>query len=192
MKYLDTNIWPTVYNLHLNLDLINDTFIGKNSIILDIKKSSNIIEFHSLRLVILNIKLDNIDIDVKTLKYDNDNELCTINLNKELDVGIHELIIQFSGKIAIGIGSGLIKGINNHKNRIIYYTRFEPNHARKCFPCWDEPNFKVKYNMSIEINDKSYSIIFNTDSNKIEDLGNNKIIYHFQKKDFQKKILKII
>lgn len=33
--------------------------------------------------------------------------------------------------------------------RYIATTKFEPTYARRSFPCFDEPSFKSKYNVSL-------------------------------------------
>ena len=186
MKHLSEIILPLKYNLNISLDLNGQDFYGENIIILNCIKKTNVIEFHSFELIIQTIILNNNLIDItKNLTYDKENDINTIYLsdNNILDIGTHELKITFSGQYTAG--SGLVKNINSKKgDRTLFFTRFEPNHARKVFPCWDEPNFKVKYNMSIEINDSSYLVLFNTDPIKQLDKRNkyNEIstIYYFQ------------
>jgi aminopeptidase N len=97
-------------------------------------------------------------IPINSLKYDNENSIYSIILQKNIDINNHTLIIKFSSNFSND--SGLVKNISN---RISYSTFFEPDNARRCFPCWDEPKYKVKYNVSIEINDLSYSVLFNSD-----------------------------
>jgi hypothetical protein len=180
MKYLSEKILPINYNLYINLDIINDCFNGENIIMLNCVESTNLIEFHSLNLNINSISLNNIYIDINKLLYDTDNDIYSFNTQSNLIIGNHTLIIKFSCP-TFSVGVGLVKNINKIKNnRTLYFTRFEPNFARKAFPCWDAPNFKVKYNMKIEINDLSYSVLFNTDTVKTEIINNSSIMYYFQ------------
>lgn len=98
-------------------------------------------------------------------------------MNDYLIIGNHILEIYFRGKFSNG--DGLLKNIHNGTGRTVVYTRFEPNGARKCFPCFDEPQFKTKYNMKIQINDSSYNVLYNTDPKMISHI-NNKILYTFE------------
>ena len=162
MKHLITDIIPLIYKLYIKLDLNGIQFNGENIITFNCIKESNIIQFHSLDLAIESIFLDNNQIQLNQyLTYDSENDINTIKLTSNLQIGEHVLKIIFSGKYSQG--AGLVKNINHSKNIILFFTRFEPNFSRKAFPCWDEPNFKVKYNMIIEINDPSYQVLFNTD-----------------------------
>jgi len=181
MKYLDTKSIPEKYDIYLKIDLLNDKFNGYNLIKLKIIKSTNIIEFHSLELNIEHIEFeDKIKYYQDSLKYDDQNDIYKLELNKVLEPGYYLLKIVFNG--VFNTGSGLVKYVNKTKNnRTVIFTRFEPNYARKCFPCWDEPHLKVIYNMSIEINDPSYKVYFNTDPvtiNQINDRGS--VLYKFE------------
>lgn len=183
MKYLDTRSIPENYELYFNIDIKNDKFNGYNLVKLNIIKSTDIIEFHGLELNINYIQLNDYNrYYMDSLVYDDQNDIWCLNLNNKLEPGYYDLKIVFNS--IFNIGSGLVKNINKTKNnRTVIYTRFEPNYARKCFPCWDEPHLKVKYNMSIEINDLSYQIYFNTDPisiKKIEGFNETSIIYKFE------------
>lgn len=181
MKHLITDIIPDTYNLYINLDLNSTQFNGENIVNFNCIKETNIIQFHSLDLLIESVFLNNNNVNLikntQLTTYDPENDINTIKLNNNLQIGQHTLKIKFSGQYSQG--AGLVKNINHSKNRILFFTRFEPNFSRKAFPCWDEPNFKVKYNMKIEINDKSYQVLFNTDPINIKTTNNN-VIYSFE------------
>lgn len=55
-------------------------------------------------------------------------------------------------------------------DRYLATTHFEPTYARAAFPCFDEPNFKAKFKMSI-FRDRFHIALFNTPVIKSEDVG---------------------
>ena len=180
MKYLDTRSIPEIYNLYLNIDLLNDKFNGYNLVKLNINKPTDIIEFHGLELNIDYVELnDNKKYYSDNLIYDDQNDIWKLKLDNVLEIGEYKIRIVFNS--IFNTAAGLVKYVNKIKNnRTVIFTRFEPNYARKCFPCWDEPHLKVKYNMSIEINDLSYQVYFNTDPISIKKTQNQSILYHFE------------
>ena len=156
MKYLDDNIIPLKYNLYFNIK--KDDFNGYNIMELNIINRTNIIEFHAK-----NLKID-IEENIKDLLYDDD--IYIIKLDKYIE-GYYKIKINFSGKYTEKRGV--------YKNNDIILTCFEPNYARCCYPCFDEPKYKVRYNTIIEKFNLEDIILYNTDPIKIE---NNK--YYFQ------------
>lgn len=44
--------------------------------------------------------------------------------------------------------------------RYLATTHFEPTYARSAFPCWDEPQFKAKFRMSI-LRNRFHIALFN-------------------------------
>jgi hypothetical protein len=180
MKYLNEYILPQKYNIHMILDLNGNEFNGENNIEVECIKNTNIIQFHSLELKIESIELDQtvITINKQNMFYDKENDINTIILENNINIGKHTIKIKFSGEYSTV--TGMAKYYNQDKNRTLFLTRCEPNFTRKIFPCWDEPSFKVKYNMTIQINDPSYVVLFNSDPINIKKTHNNTIIYQFQ------------
>ena len=59
-------------------------------------------------------------------------------------------------------------------NSIIFSTQLEPIYARKVFPCFDEPKFKSKFNITIE-SDKNKTFLSNMPEKSNTIANNNKI-----------------
>ena len=55
-------------------------------------------------------------------------------------------------------------------NRYLATTHFEPTYARSAFPCFDEPQFKAKFKMSI-FRDRFHISLFNMPIVNTEDAG---------------------
>ena len=158
------NSFPLTYNLYFNININNNNYNGSNSIILNVVNKTNIIQFNGKNLNITEIKLNNIIIPINDISFDKQNDLYTVKCNCEPN--IYTLDISFIG--IMGPYEGLVK------NDSCIYTRFEPIQARQCYPCWDEPKYKVKYNTKIQINDPSYVVLYNTDPISI-----NNMLYTF-------------
>ena len=73
--------------------------------------------------------------------------------------GNYSLSMKFKGRLDRGI-LGFYRSTyvddkgNSHK---IATSKFQPTHARKAFPCFDEPSFKSTFKTTlVKPNDKSY------------------------------------
>jgi len=87
--------------------------------------------------------------------WDNRNETIRFVFENELKPGNGILRVNFTGEISDASKGGL-KGLYRSKyqgpdgeDRFNYLTFFAPVAARFCFPCWDEPNFKATFTLSL-------------------------------------------
>jgi len=183
MKYLDEFTIPILYDIYFKIDINNDIYTGCNKINLKMIKPSNQIQFNGKDLNILHMQLNRTNlnnnlIQIISIEHNANDDIYTIKFNTILDIGEYDLIIKFNGKQTDN--DGLVKFYHKHTNRTFIYTRCEPIAARKIYPCWDETKYKVKYKLSVEINDLTYNLLANTDPTSIKNLLDNNVLYTFE------------
>ncbi|XP_053604248.1 membrane alanyl aminopeptidase-like [Plodia interpunctella] len=79
-------------------------------------------------------------------------EILEINFENPLPVGQYDIVIRYLGRINENpVDRGFYRGYYYVGNEIHTYatTQFQPYHARKAFPCFDEPQFKSRFVISI-------------------------------------------
>ncbi|KAJ8973357.1 hypothetical protein NQ317_001401 [Molorchus minor] len=95
----------------------------------------------------------------------NTTDILTINLGSNLDVGVtHLLIIQYTGRLSTSDMYGIYKSSYVDRIGVTKYlvaTQFQATHARRAFPCFDEPGFKATFDVTIDI-PSGLNALFNT------------------------------
>ena len=74
--------------------------------------------------------------------------LVTLTAAAPLGAGNYQLTIDFTAKFHRD-GLGLYKTISRGDPYL--FTQFEDRQARKAFPCWDEPSFKINWSWSARL-----------------------------------------
>ena len=87
-----------------------------------------------------------------------------IYLTKYLKRGSQcEIEMSFNGTICEST-EGLFRGNyldENGDKKVYFATHLRPNNARRLFPCFDEPSYKVPFTVSIS-RPKNFTTLFNT------------------------------
>ena len=72
---------------------------------------------------------------------------------------------------------------HNGEKKNMAVTQFKPDDARRCFPCWDEPAYKVSQSLSLAVNLRSCDyIIFGSEVDLLDSVSNEckqKLIWPF-------------
>ena len=88
------------------------------------------------------------------LKIDKEKELLTLTLPSELAAGDHTLALRFTGKINQQ-GQGLFymryQEQGSGARKVMLGTQFEATDARRFFPCWDEPAFRARFQLTVVV-----------------------------------------
>ncbi len=178
---LPDHVVPIRYTLQIVPDLENFTFSGSEAINIDIKKKTKEIVLHCIDIEINSavFKFGKKQIDCKDVSYDKYSETVILTFATSL-LGKGNLCIEFTGSINDKLhGFYRSKYTHDKKEKHLATTQFEATDARRAFPCFDEPSHKAIFDLSIVV-PKNLQVVSNTQEKKIEKLGKDKKIVHFE------------
>ncbi|XP_014782358.2 aminopeptidase N [Octopus bimaculoides] len=157
---LPRSLIPSHYSLELKVDMDAFIFTGKVNITIHVDQPTHYVIFHTKELDVdkkaVSVHLNgNISDTVPIGKqfYVKDNKYQVLDLNQNLKEGKDYVISigNFWGKIAPDL-KGLYKGSYVTKSgeiRHLASSQLQAADARKVFPCFDEPDLKARFTVSI-------------------------------------------
>jgi len=174
---LPKGVKPKHYSILFDFDPKRHAYSGREEILLDISKNISRIFLNSRDL---DIRRASLEFGGKTLDaavtIDNEKERLQVRLPRPVK-GKAKLILEFGGKLRDDL-VGLYKSTYRAKDgseRMMVTTQFEAAHARKAFPCFDEPDLKATFEVSVRI-DKYLEAISNMPTEKTITEGERKLI----------------
>ena len=148
---LPKQVVPLEYSIRIVPDIDKFTFTGTETVKLDVRGPVRELILNALEIEIATASIDNKPIPTSAIKIDNEKELLTIALSSQLPAGTHTLALGFSGKINQR-GRGLFymryQEQGTGAKKIALGTQFEATDARRFFPCWDEPSFRARFQLT--------------------------------------------
>uniref|UniRef100_A0A7G3AUC8 Aminopeptidase n=1 Tax=Lutzomyia longipalpis TaxID=7200 RepID=A0A7G3AUC8_LUTLO len=165
---LPNNTLPVYYDLRFTtrIHAADFTYTGSAAIQINVVEATNTITMHSRDIEIQSIVVrvqgttENL---FQSYAYDPDTEFLTITTTRALTVGPHDVLIDFQGvhSRAVTYGWYAAAYTNNQGNTVwLATTDFEAPDARQAFPCYDSPEFKAVFKITITY-DQSYDAISN-------------------------------
>lgn len=154
-------IVPNLYKLRIDADMKKFTFSGEESISAKATERSNRIVMNSYKLRIKEayVLSRNSRIDAKPLTDDKKQRL-TLVLEKSV-IGRIEIVIRFEGRAGEKmVGLYRSEYMDKGKKTNILTTQFESLYARQAFPCFDEPELKAAFDLTLSA-DKEYNLVSN-------------------------------
>ena len=148
---LGDNVSPLKYDLDMRIDPKADTMSGVVSITVDIEKPTEQIWLHGKHMTVTEafalqgddvIKAEFTEIDAATAP----SGVARLNFEAPVSAGEAVLTLSYETPYNLNLNSAY-KVTRADENYIV--TQFEPLGAREAFPSFDEPRFKVPFNMSI-------------------------------------------
>jgi len=150
---------PIHYVLEFEPIFKNFTFNGKERITVNCKESVNSITLHCAEIKIKSCLVIHNGISQKTTtKTDVKKEELTILFKNKIK-GNAFVEIEFTGELndrLLGFYRSQYK--QNGKIKYLATTQFEAADARRAFPCWDEPEAKATFDISIIAENKFTAI----------------------------------
>ncbi|GAB3463628.1 M1 family metallopeptidase [Massilia terrae] len=173
---LPKDVLPIQYAAHIVPDIAANTFRGEESVEIDVLKPTSAIMLNADKLQIANATLSGNGLAPITLvpAVDARQQTVSFSLPKPIKPGRYRLAMQFSGQInreARGMFYMNYKSGADSKKMIA--TTMEPTDARRLLPSWDEPSFRARYKLSIDV-PASFSAYSNTPVDKRQVLADGK------------------
>jgi alanyl aminopeptidase len=145
---LGDTVVPVHYRLELKIDPTQDSFSGSVSIDTKFSESADSFWLHGKDFDIDEVFLTDADGNRVAASYEqkHDSGIALVSLEEAIGVGAATINIRFQRPFETG-NNGLFKVM---KADIAYVaTQFEPISARKVFPGFDEPAFKVPFDLTL-------------------------------------------
>ncbi|HMH04021.1 MAG TPA: M1 family metallopeptidase, partial [Candidatus Udaeobacter sp.] len=148
---LPKDVVPTDYAVRIVPDIDKLTFAGTETVKLNVRRRVRQLVLNALELKIEAASIDGNELPRSAIKIDTKNELLTLALPSELPTGEHTLALRFAG-IINQQGQGLFymryqeQGTGARKTML--GSQFEATDARRFFPCWDEPVFRARFQLT--------------------------------------------
>src|SRR5437016_5326641 len=148
---LPKEVVPTEYSIRIVPNIDKLMFTGTETVKLSVHSSVHQLVLNALELAITRASVDGKALPQSAIKIDEKAELLTLELPSELSAGDHTLALTFSGKINQQ-GQGLFymryQEQGTGAKKIALGTQFEATDARRLFPCWDEPSFRARFQLT--------------------------------------------
>jgi aminopeptidase N len=148
---LPKEVIPSEYAIRIVPNLDNFTFAGSENVKLKVQNPVRQLVLNALELKIEAASVDGKELPASAIKTDNEKELLTLTFPSELAAGDHALTLRFTGKINQQ-GQGLFymryQERGSGARKVMLGTQFEATDARRFFPCWDEPAFRARFQLT--------------------------------------------
>ena len=148
---LPKEVVPIEYSVRFVPNIDKFTFTGSETVELSVHKPVRQLILNALELKITGASIDGKALPQSAMKIDEKKELLTLALPSQLVGGHHTLALSFSGKINQQ-GQGLFymryQEQGTGAKKIALGTQFEATDARRLFPCWDEPSFRARFQLT--------------------------------------------
>ena len=147
---------PLRYEITLTPDLEGFVFHGEETIEIEITRSTTSLSLNSDDINVSSALITTSAGEKRestATTYDKNRQTVTFNFSQTLPIGKASLELVFSGELNDRL-HGFYRSTyetDQGETRILAATQFEPTDARRAFPCWDEPNKKARFQISLVI-----------------------------------------
>jgi aminopeptidase N len=151
---LPKDVIPLEYQAHLAPDIEANTFRGSETVEIEVLKPTSTIMLNAAALEIDSASLSGKGLKAVALSpvLDAKQQTLSFTLPQELAPGRYRLELAFRGKInREGRGLFYVNYQAGKASKKLLATTMEPTDARRMLPVWDEPSFRAKFRLSVDL-----------------------------------------
>ncbi|QRN98157.1 M1 family metallopeptidase [Archangium violaceum] len=146
---LPTRVRPTGYTAELTVDPAAPTFQGVVDIDLEVKEATDVLWLHGRYLTVKEATLTVDGRSVALTPARGSGDFLGFVPDSPLRPGAAHLRIAYEGQVSEREVIGAFRTLED--GAWYAFTQFEPTGARRVFPCFDEPDFKVPWQLTLHV-----------------------------------------
>ena len=152
---LPTIVRPLKYSADLRMTPGEDHFAGSITIDLDVSQPVSTFWIHGKALVFDHATIrfaggeEKVELTPAAENQTSGGDFIAVTPGSPLPAGRATLQIQYSGEVSRTLTDGAFQ--QNYGKDWYIFSKFEPVTARRVFPCFDEPSFKVPWQLTLHV-----------------------------------------
>ncbi len=146
---LPTTLAPVRYTADLTIVPSQDTFSGAIDIVLNIREATPLIWLNARDLTVQTASLTAGGNALTARVVPGGSDFVGFSFEQPVPPGEAALHIVYSGKVSARSSDGIFR--NQVAGEWYAFTQFEAIDARRAFPCFDEPSFKVPWTVTLHV-----------------------------------------
>jgi len=149
-------VTPVRYELTLEPDLTNFSFAGTCRTEIEVTSATGVIVLNAIELQVTSASVigpDGREQPATSIHLDEATERLTLEFAAPLPAGSATLVTAFTGTLNDKL-HGFYRSTftdTDGNDQVIATTQFEATDARRAFPCWDEPDFKAVFSITLVV-----------------------------------------
>ncbi|HEY7069232.1 MAG TPA: M1 family metallopeptidase, partial [Acidimicrobiales bacterium] len=152
---LPRHVIPSRYDLRLEPDLAAATFAGEETITVEVVTPTAEVVLNSIEIEIdeATVQVDDDEPLAATVALDTATERATLTFPSELPAGPAVLHLRFRGILNDKLVGFYRSTFNDDSGaeQVLATTQMEATDARRAFPCWDEPDAKAVFGVTLVV-----------------------------------------
>jgi puromycin-sensitive aminopeptidase len=153
---LPRTVVPSRYDIELEPDLVDFTFAGTCAATVDVVEPTLTVVCNAIELEVAAATAEADDgtrLDATAISLDEESERLTLTFGSALTPGTWVLHTTFTGILNDKLHGFYRSTFTDETGteQVIATTQFEATDARRAFPCWDEPDFKAVFGITLAV-----------------------------------------